>query len=41
MIIIGTDYHPSCQQIAFVDTETGDSDLLISTSNFRSLMKTE
>jgi hypothetical protein len=24
MIIIGTDYHPSFQQIAFVDTETGD-----------------
>jgi hypothetical protein len=22
MIIIGTDYHPSFQQIAFVDTET-------------------
>ncbi len=24
MIIIGCDYHPGCQQIAFVDTETGD-----------------
>ncbi len=24
MIIIGMDYHPSFQQIAFVDTETGD-----------------
>jgi transposase len=24
MIILGTDYHPSFQQIAFVDTETGD-----------------
>jgi hypothetical protein len=24
MIIIGTDYHPGFQQIAFVDTETGD-----------------
>ena len=24
MIIIGTDYHPSFQQIAFVDRETGD-----------------
>ena len=24
MIIIGVDYHPSFQQIAFVDTETGD-----------------
>jgi transposase len=24
MIIIGVDYHPSMQQIAFVDTETGD-----------------
>ena len=24
MIIIGADYHPSFQQIAFVDTETGD-----------------
>ncbi len=23
MIIIGVDYHPSFQQIAFVDTETG------------------
>ena len=23
MIIIGCDYHPSFQQIAFVDTETG------------------
>jgi hypothetical protein len=25
MIIIGADYHPGFQQIAFVDTETGDS----------------
>ena len=24
MIIIGCDYHPGFQQIAFVDTETGD-----------------
>lgn len=24
MIIIGTDYHPGFQQIAFVDTEMGD-----------------
>jgi hypothetical protein len=24
MIIIGCDYHPGLQQIAFVDTETGD-----------------
>src|SRR5215471_2525456 len=24
MIIIGADYHPGFQQIAFVDTETGD-----------------
>ena len=24
MIIIGVDYHPSMQQIAFVDTETGE-----------------
>jgi transposase len=24
MIIVGCDYHPSCQQIAFVDTETGE-----------------
>ena len=24
MIIIGSDYHPGFQQIAFVDTETGD-----------------
>jgi hypothetical protein len=24
MIIIGSDYHPSFQQIAFVDTEAGD-----------------
>jgi hypothetical protein len=24
MIIIGADYHPSFQQIAFVDTETGE-----------------
>jgi transposase len=24
MLIIGCDYHPSVQQIAFVDTETGD-----------------
>jgi len=24
MIIIGADYHPAFQQIAFVDTETGE-----------------
>ena len=24
MIIIGCDYHPGFQQIAFVDTETGE-----------------
>ena len=24
MMVIGTDYHPGFQQIAFVDTETGD-----------------
>ena len=24
MIIIGCDYHPSFQQIAFVDTDTGE-----------------
>jgi hypothetical protein len=24
MLIVGCDYHPSIQQIAFVDTETGD-----------------
>jgi hypothetical protein len=24
MIIIGCDYHPSFEQIAFVDTETGE-----------------
>jgi hypothetical protein len=24
MLIIGCHYHPSCQQIAFVDTETGE-----------------
>lgn len=24
MLIIGCDYHPSVQQIAFADTETGD-----------------
>jgi len=24
VIIIGCDYHPACQQIAFVDTETGE-----------------
>lgn len=24
MIIVGRDYHPSFQQIAFVDTETGE-----------------
>jgi hypothetical protein len=24
MIIMGADYHPGFQQIAFVDTETGD-----------------
>ena len=26
MIIIGVDYHPSDQYIAFVDTETGEGD---------------
>ncbi len=26
MIIIGVDYHPSFQQIAFADTETGECD---------------
>jgi transposase len=26
MIIIGVDYHPSSQEIAFVDTETGEYD---------------
>ena len=26
MIIIGVDYHPSVQQIAWVDTETGECD---------------
>ena len=25
MIIIGVDYHPSVQQIAYVDTETGET----------------
>ena len=25
MLIIGCDYHPSMQQIAYVDTETGES----------------
>jgi transposase len=24
MLIVGCDYHPSFQQIAFVDTETGE-----------------
>jgi transposase len=24
MLIIGCDYHPSMQQIAFIDTETGE-----------------
>ena len=24
LLVIGCDYHPSVQQIAFVDTETGD-----------------
>ena len=24
MLIIGCDYHPGLQQIAFVDTDTGD-----------------
>jgi hypothetical protein len=24
MLIIGCDYHPSMQQIAFVDTDTGE-----------------
>ena len=27
MIIIGADYHPSFQQIAFVDSETGEPPL--------------
>jgi len=26
MLIIGCDYHPGFQQIAFVDTETGECD---------------
>ena len=26
MLIIGCDYHPSFQQIAWVDTETGECD---------------
>src|SRR5438270_5507987 len=26
MLIIGCDYHPGFQQIAFVDTETGEAD---------------
>ena len=26
MIIIGADYHPGFQQIAFVDTDTGESE---------------
>ena len=26
MVIIGCDYHPGFQQIAFVDTETGEAD---------------
>jgi hypothetical protein len=25
MIIVGVDYHPSVQQVAYVDTETGDT----------------
>ena len=25
MIIVGVDYHPSVQQIAFLDTETGET----------------
>ena len=25
MIIIGVDYHPSVQQVAFVDTQTGET----------------
>jgi hypothetical protein len=25
MIIIGVDYHPSVQQVAFLDTETGET----------------
>ena len=28
MLIIGCDYHPSSQQIAFVDTETGEGNEL-------------
>jgi hypothetical protein len=24
MIIVGVDYHPSVQQVAFLDTETGE-----------------
>jgi len=26
MLIIGCDYHPGFQQIAFLDTETGEAD---------------
>ena len=26
MIIVGVDYHPSVQQVAFLDTETGEND---------------
>ena len=26
IIIVGVDYHPSMQEIAFVDTQTGDYD---------------
>jgi transposase len=25
MIILGVDYHPSVQQVAFLDTETGET----------------
>ena len=25
MIIVGVDYHPSVQQVAFLDTETGET----------------
>jgi hypothetical protein len=38
MIIIGADYHPSFQQIAFVDTETGDSIVMTTTSGPRNLV---
>jgi hypothetical protein len=27
MLILGCDYHPSMQQIAFLDTETGENEV--------------